>query len=236
MRTSSLAFAKTTLLTVCVCALQACTTIAATPEKAVYRVSTSQVAPPIAAKRGYADTTYSPPLAGTAMNKIVQDALFPQLEYFFDKLNAEKELVTIDGYPAFKGNDKFLPGKIALGLGYVVLNTAPSAPNFKARLNQYREIADLTINIDNDTWGMYYYLSTLYKLKNAGLLEQSFTPATLAALKQKLDWRKFVNTTDYSLINLPSNYYGVAFSIARLRMLMGWEDESGSTTLLDKAL
>jgi hypothetical protein len=243
MRATSLSFAHTTLLAIATCTLQACTVVVLPPNTArstsaapTAATAVKTTSAPLPATRGFATTAYSPPLAGTPMNKIVQDELFPQLEYFFDKLNTEKELVTVDGYPAFKGNDKFLPGKIALGLGYVVLNTAPSAPNFKARLNQYRDIADLTINIDNDTWGMYYYLSTLYKLKNAGLLDQAFTPATLVALKQKLDWRKFVNTTDYTLINLPSNYYGVAFSIARLRMLMGWEDESGSITLLDKTL
>ena len=36
----------------------------------------------------------------------------------------------------------------------------------------------------------------------------------------------------FTLINLPTNYYGVAFSIARLRFLMGWEDQSGSDALL----
>jgi hypothetical protein len=40
----------------------------------------------------------------------------------------------------------------------------------------------------------------------------------------------------YDLINLPTNYYGVAFSIARLRMMMGWEDDSAGKVLLDKML
>ena len=35
---------------------------------------------------------------------------------------------------------------------------------------------------------------------------------------------------------MPTNYYGVAFSIARLRMLLGWEDASASEALLDKTL
>ena len=38
------------------------------------------------------------------------------------------------------------------------------------------------------------------------------------------------------LINLPTNYLGVAFSIARLRMLLGWEDASGGQQLLEKIL
>ena len=39
---------------------------------------------------------------------------------------------------------------------------------------------------------------------------------------------------EYTLIDLPTNYLGVAFSIARLRMLLGWEDESGARDLLAK--
>lgn len=38
------------------------------------------------------------------------------------------------------------------------------------------------------------------------------------------------------MIDLPTNYYGVAFSIARLRMLLGWEDASGSEALLERTL
>jgi hypothetical protein len=41
---------------------------------------------------------------------------------------------------------------------------------------------------------------------------------------------------DLTLIDLPNNYFGVAFSIARLRYLMGWEDASASEALLAKTL
>ncbi|MFC5549491.1 hypothetical protein [Massilia aerilata] len=41
-------------------------------------------------------------------------------------------------------------------------------------------------------------------------------------------------TPQWDLIRLPTNYYGVAFSVARLRMLLGREDESASKVLLEK--
>ncbi len=180
--------------------------------------------------------SYSPPLAQTPMHQIVQSRLIPQLDYFFRKISAEKEQVTVDGFLAFQGKDKFLPGKIAAGMGDLLLNMPREGGDSEQALRDYRAIADLTVGMDNDTWGIYYYLLTLYKLQRAGLLEQAISPATLAVLKQKLDWRKFVTTPDYKLINLPTNYYGVAFSVARLRMLLGWEDESASRKLLEKML
>jgi hypothetical protein len=90
--------------------------------------------------------------------------------------------------------------------------------------------------MENDTWGIYYYIGALYKLKQAGLLERAVHPATLETLRKKLDWRSFVRQPGFELINLPTNYFGVAFSIARLRLLMGWEDAHASEVLLDRML
>ena len=182
----------------------------------------------------YAD--YVAPLAALPMNRIVQDNAYPQLDYFFKKLVAEKEAIVIDGYAPFKSNDKFLPGKVAAGLGHVLLNTARDDPKLPQLLRDYRDIADMTAGMDNHTWGIYYYLGTLVKLKQAGLLEQAISPATLERLRKSLDWRHFVTLPDYELINLPTNYYGVAFSVARLRMMLGWEDGSAAKVLLEKML
>ena len=177
------------------------------------------------------------PAAALPLNQTVQANAYPQLDYFFQRLSNEKLDLVLDGYAPFKSNDKFLPGKVALGLGHVLLHTKADDPRLPKLLHDYRAIADLTVSMDNHTWGIYYYLLSLYQLKQAGLLEQAVSPATLARLRAQLDWRSFVNVKDdYALINLPTNYYGVAFSVARLRMLLGWENESGGTVLLDKML
>jgi hypothetical protein len=182
---------------------------------------------------------YVPPLANVPMNQIIEQQLYPQLEYLFDKMVTEKEGVTIDGVAALKSNDKFLQGKIASGLAHVLLNMRRDDPRLQDQLNkrlrQFREIADMTAGMDNHTWGIYYYLEALYQLKQAGLLEQAVSPATLARLKTSLDWHTFV-TPQWELIKLPTNYYGVAFSVSRLRMLLGWEDESASKVLLEKMM
>jgi hypothetical protein len=169
------------------------------------------------------------------MNRIVQDNAYQQLDYFFAKLVAEREGMVLDGASPFKSGDKFLPGKVAAGLGHVLLNTAKDDPALAQKLKDYRDIADMTVGMDNHTWGIYYYIGTLVKLKEAGLLERAVSPETLEKLRKQLDWRTFV-TPEWDLINLPTNYYGVAFSIARLRMMMGWEDDSAGKVLLEKML
>jgi hypothetical protein len=174
--------------------------------------------------------------AEARMNDLVRERLYPQLDYFFEKIRADKAAVTMDGVSAFNGRDKFLPGKIAVGLGHLLLDTPRDDARFARYLQGYREIADLTVGMDNETWGVYYYLLALYKLKSNGLLDEAVSAPTLAKLKAQLDWRRFVSLPDYKLINLPTNYYGVAFSVARLRMLLGWEDDSGSRRLVDKMM
>lgn len=171
-----------------------------------------------------------------AMDATIEGRLIPQLEALLRKLLREKRGMTLDGVPVFDSGDKFLPGKIAAGLSYLLLDTPKGDPRLAGYLAAYRDIADLTADDPNDTWGIYYYVSALHALNEAGLLDQAVRPETLAKLRAKLDWRRFVDTKTFKLIDLPNNYYGVAFSVARLRHLLGWEDASGSEALLAKML
>ena len=171
-----------------------------------------------------------------SQNELIDERVLPHLEHLFQKLVAEKRDTTIDGQKAFTGGDRFLPGKVALGMSLVLVNTPRSDPRFASYLQGYREIADMTLDDVNETWGVYYYMSALNKLRKAGLLNEAIRPETLKQLQQKLDWRPFVRVPEYAVINLPTNYLGVAFSIARLRMLLGWEDASGANQLLAKIL
>lgn len=180
--------------------------------------------------RGPIYTTVAP------MNRTVETRMLPQTAVLLNKLLAEKRAMTFDGVKVFEADDKFLPGKIAIGLAYLVADTPRTDPKFKEYLAAYRQIADLTIDDTNDTWGIYYYVQALVMLREAGLLEQAVSPETLTKLKTKLDWRRFVRTDDLTLINLPNNYYGVAFSVARLRYNLGWEDASASEALLERTL
>ncbi len=171
-----------------------------------------------------------------AMDATVEGRLMPQLEALLHRLLRDKRAMTLDGVPVFDSGDKFLPGKIASGLSYLLLDTPKGDPRLAGYLAGYREIADLTVDDDNHSWGIYYYVSALYALKKAGLLDRAVSPATLARLRKKLDWRRFVDAKTLKLIDLPNNYYGVAFSVARLRYLLGWEGRTASEALLKRML
>src|SRR5258706_4594684 len=133
-------------------------------------------------------------------------------------IRVDKAAATMDGVAVLDGRDKFLPGKIAVGLSHLLLATPRDDARFARYLQGYREIADLTVGMDNETWGVYYYLLALYKLKSNGLLDEAVSAPTLAKLKAQLDWPRFLSLPDYKLINLPANYYGLAFTVPRARV------------------
>lgn len=172
------------------------------------------------------------------LNQIVSQRLLPQLATFCEQLLTEGKALKLDGTPVFNGKDKFLPGKIALGMTYLLLGTPPSDPKFHRYLQGFRQIAELTLEDDNDSWGIYYYVSALNKLREAALLGEVLPLLSRIRLRlqTRLDWRSFVDARDHSLIKLPTNYYGVAFSIARLRHLLGWESADASEILLEKTI
>jgi hypothetical protein len=172
----------------------------------------------------------------TTLAQVVSTAIRPSLERTVDRLLADGRALTIDGQRAFNGRDLFLPGKIAIGLSHLIVDGAPGDPRTARYLDGFRAMSELTLADSNTTWGIYYYLAALRKLQVAGVLDRAVTPATLETLRRRLDWRTFVRTPAYTLINLPTNYYGVAFSVARLRFLLGWEDASASDTLLARTI
>ncbi|WP_343518846.1 hypothetical protein [Sphingomonas sp.] len=171
----------------------------------------------------------------TPMDRTVRTRLMPQVETLLEQLLREKRGMRLGGVAVFESGDKFLPGKIAAAMAYRITALDKADPRLGQRLEDFADIADLTLGDPNDTWGIYYYISALHDLNERGLLDRAVRPATLAKLKQKLDWRRFVRS-DLTLINLPNNYYGVAFSVARLRHLLGWEDAAGAEQLLARTL
>jgi hypothetical protein len=222
------------------------------PPPAIPVAATPPVNPPVVTNPPAIDPAVlaaQPGLSDKPMDEIVNTKLIPVLDNLFnlvkkDGLNTTMQGVKVFDQPA-SGGDKFLPGKVAIGFGYLLLTTDKTDPKFAGYLEGYRSIADTTVNLTNETWGIYYYLSALAKLKNAGLLEgtnPAVSTATMAKLQTQLDWRNFVTgpsttTPTYTLKGtLPTNYYGVAFSVARLRYTLGWEDAVASEGLLKKVI
>ena len=165
-------------------------------------------------------------------NQTVEGRIQPQAERLLGRLVKDGRALAIDGVPVFNGSDKFLPGKIALGLTDAIAGLPDDDPRLPQRLADFRQIARLTVDDANDSWGIYYYLSALNALNERGRLKAAVDPLTLAKLRVRLDWRSFVDADSYTLIDHPNNYSGVAFAIARLRRKLGWEGAEGSEGLL----
>ncbi|MES2987550.1 MAG: hypothetical protein V4808_06575 [Pseudomonadota bacterium] len=165
------------------------------------------------------------------MDTTITTRLMPQLDALLDKLQREGRALTLDGIRIFQDGDRFLPGKIGLAMAYRTLAVPDGDPRLEQRLKEFAATAELTLQDPNDTWGIYYYMTALHALHERGLLNRAVRPETLAKLRAGLDWRRFVKP-DMTLDKLPNNYYGVAFSIARLRFLVGWEEEAPGNALL----
>jgi hypothetical protein len=179
-----------------------------------------------------AGTTGPPaPPGHESYNEVVQSKLQPQAERLLLRLVQAGHGLTMDGAPVFDGRDKFLPGKIAVGLVDFLLSVSKGDPRLPEYLRAFRRVAALTVDDTNDSWGAYYYILALDELRKAGLLKDAVDPLTLAKLRVRLDWRMFVDADEYVLIDHPNNYYCVAFGIARLRAQMGWEDRAASEQL-----
>ena len=172
----------------------------------------------------------TPPPGPVSYNQVVESTLQPAAEELLKKLVKEGRKLTLQGVPVFDGTDKFLPGKIAVGLTDYLLALPKDDPRLPGYLQSFRRIAATTADDANDSWGIYYYMIALNGLRQAGLLNESVDRLTLAKLRVRLNWRMFVDDS-YTLIDHPNNYYCVALGIALLRTEMGWEDGTGAEKL-----
>src|SRR5258708_20338768 len=104
-----------------------------------------------------AESVSSARLAEARMNDVVRERLYPQLDYLFEKIRADKAAVTLDGVAAFNGGDKVLPRKMAAAPGRLL----PATPRRDARLARhlpgYPAIGAPTGGMANATSGGYYY-------------------------------------------------------------------------------
>jgi len=72
------------------------------------------------------------PARPTSYNQIVQGTLQPQAEELLKRLVQEGRAMRLEGVPVFDGTDKFLPGKIAVGLTDFLLALPRDEPRLSA--------------------------------------------------------------------------------------------------------
>lgn len=156
------------------------------------------------------------------------------MKELFWKIAEEKEGITMDGVPGYNARAQFVAGKVINLSCYVVLELLKGEESFEAGREALSQVIRMVSGMPMETWGILNGLTGLRRLQLAGMLEEVVDPQTMEVLKQSMDWRIFVDEKqDYALINKPTNYYGVAFGIARYRELLGWEPEGFGAILLE---
>jgi hypothetical protein len=168
-----------------------------------------------------ASATATAPLL--SFNEVVGTRIRPQTGRLLELLAVGGRTTNLDGIAVFNGSDKFLTGKIAIGYAEYIEALPAGDPSLPGHLANFGKIAKMTIDDPNDTWGIYYYLVALKKLKKAGHLDRAVDRLSMAKLRVRLDWRSFMDRDTYELIDHPNNYKCVAFAIARIRAELGWE-------------
>jgi hypothetical protein len=189
------------------------------------------------AAAGRGETVPGAQADGRTLQGIIDARVLPHLEHYFQRIHAEQGALRIDGVPAFSAADRFVGGKVIASMAYVLVRTPRESPDFARRVVMTREIVDFVSRQPGySTWNHLYAIRGLHRLQRAGLLDDVAPDSILARLRTQLDWRGFVEPATLRLIDLPTNYYGVAFGIARYRELLGWDAPGESGRILDKLL
>lgn len=180
-----------------------------------------------------------------------------QMRALFDLIKKAPDFTQVvmdlgDGSPVHvldtNTGDKFLPGKLALGLSYILMDMkAKNDPQYADYLATYQTVTTAMITqtsganylYANTSWGEYYYLVTLNNLKARGMLNEVFSDAVLATLQKRLTFCDMFGADasgktdtcpaagtpiDVTTLNTAQNYYAVSYGIAGLRQKLGWSN------------
>ena len=167
------------------------------------------------------------------MGRLMKERLRPIMENLFTRVSEGGLGLKIDGMPVYNERAQFVGGKVINQACY----TAVEFLKTEESLCRLGDIIRMVSDMPMETWGILNGISGLYRLKKAGQFQKFVDGETLKKLKLSMDWRTFVDVENhYALIHKPTNYYGVAFGIARHRELLGWEPEGHSSRLLERLM
>lgn len=165
------------------------------------------------------------------MKRVVEQDISLILKKLFYKVKENGVDLTIDGIPAYNSKAQFVGGILINTSCYTALELLKDEES----LDTLGEIIRMAAPMEMRTWGILNALIGLYRLHRKDLLHKVVDSETQELLLKSLDWRTFVDEEKhYALINKPTNYYGVAFGIARYRELLGWEPVYHSKYLLER--
>lgn len=165
------------------------------------------------------------------MKKLVEEKFNVILKDLFYRIKEEGLDLHLDGVPAYNPRAQFVAGMVMNATSFTVVEVLKEEESLKDLGNIFRMVSTMEMR----TWGILSGITSFYRLHQHGLLHKVVDQETYELLKEVMDWRSFVDEkNNYELINKPTNYYGVAFGIARYRELLGWETEEHSAHLLKR--
>ncbi len=170
------------------------------------------------------------------LDQLVHQHFRPSLSSLYARIVREGTGCVMDGVKVFNEKAPFLSGKIINLASYLLTDLNGAEPSPTDFITETRYIVALMSQLPTETWGTLNGVAGLYRLQQAGLLERAVDGESLARFKLSWDWRSFVDPATHDLINKPTNYYGVAYGIAKYRELLGWEDSAISERLFARLL
>lgn len=167
----------------------------------------------------------------TFANFISEQAL-PSFAHLCHLVSEEQDALVIDGVKAFNPKSQFVEGKVVNAFSYLLVDKKDT-PEFPKLAAEFQTVIQFVAGRTFETWGTLNCLTGLYRLAQNNLLDELVPASALAQLKVGLNWHHFVDEkNNYALIHKPTNYYGVAFGIARYHELLGWSNEQYSERFL----
>lgn len=175
-------------------------------------------------------------LCGEVIKEEIRQGIHPFMKELFYRIAEGGDGLQMDGVWVYNENAQFIGGKVINFCGYVVTELMEGREREEG-LKALAQIIERSAALPMETWGILNAVTGLYRLEQKGVREQAAAPELWEELKARLDWRTFVDCKNHlALIQLPTNYYGVAYGIARYRELLGWDEEGYSRQLLNRFL
>jgi hypothetical protein len=168
------------------------------------------------------------------LEREIKDGIYPFMKCMFQKIAAEGKDIQIDGVKGYNESAQFVGGKV-INMSIFTVTELLEGDEYRRGLDRLSKIIEITSDLPMETWGILNALQGLYRLQQRGIRKDVISDSLWDKLREKLDWRTFIDCNNHlALIAHPTNYYGVAFGIARYRELLGWEEEIYSRKLLDR--
>lgn len=157
---------------------------------------------------------------------LVENFIDVHLENIIDKVYKDGKNIELLEIKAFNEKAQFTNGKVVNAVTYLLEKKYPSEKGQKV----LKEMLNYTF----ETWGILNSLLGFLRLHKKGILNSTIDPKILEEYRKVLVTESFLNSETLELIDKPTNYYGVAFGIAAIREILGWENSVSSRLIFEK--